>query len=81
MKKIRKSVMSSGSFGISGQDQLVTVWYCGAWKVRRGPTGRETYGAPWKKQTHSELHMGNTSQPCVHRTKAEAGACRAGGKS
>lgn len=45
---ITKSVMQSGSFGIlaagpnAGADKLVNVWFCGAWKVRRTASGRES---------------------------------------
>lgn len=80
MAEITKSTMQNGSYGIyapgpNSGAKLVTIWFCGAWKVRRNASGEELCGAPWMKQQHAENHIGNTSQPCVHRTKAEALAC------
>lgn len=72
---ISKSIIGAGSYGIGSGAGTVVVWFCGAWKVRRDKEGHEVCGAQWHHQDHKELHIGNTSMPCVHRTKKEAILC------
>ena len=69
---VKKSVMQSGSYGIcapgpNSGGELVNVWFCGAWRLRQG--------GQWQKVAKSPGYHGNSSMPCVHRTKAEAIQC------
>jgi len=65
MRKISSSTMGSGSYGIydPAGGPVIVVWFCGAW-ILRGVTVDQSPG-----------YIGNTSSPCVHRTRARARQC------
>lgn len=64
---IKSSTMGRGSFGVypRGDDQVMTVWYCGAW-VLNGQT---------LPMSQAPVYHGNSSGPCVHTTRAAARTC------
>jgi hypothetical protein len=65
MTTVRSATMADGSFGFraAANGGVMTLWYCGVWLVH----GQVVASSPG--------YHGNTSGPCVHRTRAAAKRC------